>query len=87
MSGQMTLEKIKVKHKRLEELNKLQRTGEAQRRLTLVPIILDLTTPSYTKWHGLFLLTVVKYGLSDHILANAAYPNVPALAYNTRDNW
>ena len=31
----------------------------------LVPIVLDLTSPSYNKWRGLFLVTLGKYADAD----------------------
>lgn len=45
---------------------------------TLVPIVLDADAPNYTKWRGLFLLVVGKYALSDHVLTDAAYPDIPS---------
>jgi len=46
----------------------------------LVPIILDLSTPNYSKWRHLFLLLVGKYALTDHVLSNEVFPMVPAWA-------
>ena len=44
----------------------------------LVPVVLDLASSTFTKWRGLFLITLGKYALSDHVLADAVYPDVPS---------
>jgi hypothetical protein len=43
----------------------------------LVPVVLDLNTPSFSKWRRLFLLILGKYALADHVLSDAVFPNVP----------
>lgn len=46
----------------------------------LIPVVLDLSAPNYTKWRNLFLLAVGKYALSDHVLSDEAFPLVPSWA-------
>lgn len=41
----------------------------------LVPITLDIAAANYSKWRGLFLVTLGKYALTDHVFSNAFYPN------------
>lgn len=41
----------------------------------LVPIVLDLGAANYQKWHGLFLVTLGKYALTDHVLSDDAFPH------------
>lgn len=36
----------------------------------LVPVVLDLVTPNYSKWCDRFLTTLGKYSLSDHVLTD-----------------
>jgi hypothetical protein len=40
----------------------------------LVPVVLDIGAANYSKWCGLFLVTLGKYALSDHVLSDAAFP-------------
>ncbi|EAY83991.1 hypothetical protein OsI_39218 [Oryza sativa Indica Group] len=40
----------------------------------LVPVVLDLGAANYTKWRGLFLVTLGKYALADHVLSDNAFP-------------
>ncbi|XP_062208877.1 uncharacterized protein LOC133910525 [Phragmites australis] len=47
---------------------------------SLVPVVLDLHSPHYSKWRGLFLLAVGKYALSDHVFSDAAAPDNAAWA-------
>eukprot|EP00267_Zea_mays_P031676 XP_008664224.1 uncharacterized protein LOC103642825 [Zea mays] len=42
----------------------------------LVPVVLDLATPSFSKWRRLFLLVLGKYALADHVLCDASFPDV-----------
>lgn len=35
---------------------------------SLVPIVLELCSPHYTRWRALFLNTLEKYALADHAL-------------------
>ncbi|KAG8054523.1 hypothetical protein GUJ93_ZPchr0001g29915 [Zizania palustris] len=42
---------------------------------SLVPATLDLATANYTKWRGLFLVTVGKYALTDHVLKDDYHPH------------
>ncbi|XP_062208957.1 uncharacterized protein LOC133910652 [Phragmites australis] len=37
---------------------------------SLVPVILDLTSPHFNRWRGLFLNTLERYALADHVLSN-----------------
>jgi hypothetical protein len=43
---------------------------------SLVPVVLDLATPSFSKWHRLILLVLSKYALADHVLCDATFPDV-----------
>jgi hypothetical protein len=43
----------------------------------LVPVVLDLAAPSFSKWGCLMLLALGKYALADHALCDAAFPAVP----------
>ncbi|XP_062233910.1 uncharacterized protein LOC133931113 [Phragmites australis] len=45
---------------------------------SLIPVVLDGESPNYTTWRSLFLLVVGKYELSDHVLSDIAYPDVPS---------
>jgi len=36
----------------------------------LVPIVLDLTSPHFNRWRGLFLYTLERYALADHVLSD-----------------
>ncbi|EEC84135.1 hypothetical protein OsI_30480 [Oryza sativa Indica Group] len=40
----------------------------------LVPINLDVNAANFTRWRGLFLVTVGKYDLTDHVLSDAHHP-------------
>jgi hypothetical protein len=42
----------------------------------LIPVVLDLATPSFSKWCRLFLLVLGKYALADHVQCNASFPDV-----------
>ncbi|WVZ72845.1 hypothetical protein U9M48_021244 [Paspalum notatum var. saurae] len=44
---------------------------------SLVPVVLDLATPNFSKWRRLLLLVLGKYALADHVLCDAAFPAVP----------
>jgi hypothetical protein len=44
----------------------------------LIPIVLDKTTDSYTKWRGIFLTVLGKYALTRHVLEDEAFPTRPA---------
>jgi hypothetical protein len=44
---------------------------------TLIPIILDKATNTYTKWHGMFLTVLDKYALTPHVLEDATHPDRP----------
>jgi uncharacterized membrane protein YgcG len=37
---------------------------------SLVPIVLDFTSPHYNRWRGLFLNTLERYALVDHVLSD-----------------
>ncbi|EEE53350.1 hypothetical protein OsJ_36372 [Oryza sativa Japonica Group] len=37
----------------------------------LVPVTLDVAATNYTRWHGLFLVALGKYALTDHVLSDA----------------
>ena len=37
---------------------------------SLVPIVLDFTSPHYNRWRGLFLNTLERYELVDHVLSD-----------------
>ncbi|XP_062230138.1 uncharacterized protein LOC133927746 [Phragmites australis] len=37
---------------------------------SLVPVVLDLTSPHFNRWRGLFLNTLERYALADHVLSN-----------------
>jgi hypothetical protein len=39
----------------------------------LVPITLDLATPSFSKWRRLLLLALGKFALADHVMCDAAF--------------
>lgn len=41
----------------------------------LVPVVLDLGAANYSKWRGLFLVTLGQYALSDHVLSDVAFPD------------
>nr|ABB47557.2 retrotransposon protein, putative, unclassified [Oryza sativa Japonica Group] len=41
----------------------------------LVPVVLDLGAVNYTKWCVLFLITLGKYALNDHILSDTSFPD------------
>eukprot|EP00267_Zea_mays_P038066 XP_008676190.1 uncharacterized protein LOC103652365 [Zea mays] len=43
----------------------------------LVPVVLDLATPSFSKWRRLMLLALGKYALADHVLCDASFHVVP----------
>lgn len=44
----------------------------------LVPVVLDLLSPQYNKWRDLMLLVCGRFSLSDHILRDATFPDVPS---------
>jgi hypothetical protein len=46
----------------------------------LIPVVLDLATPHYNRWCHLFLLTLGKYALTNHVLSDDSYPAIPAWA-------
>ena len=37
---------------------------------SLVPIVLDFTSPYFNRWRGLFLNTLERYALADHVLSD-----------------
>lgn len=39
-----------------------------------MPINLDVNAANFTRWRGLFLVTVGKYDLTDHVLSDAHHP-------------
>ncbi|XP_062184578.1 uncharacterized protein LOC133888376 [Phragmites australis] len=43
----------------------------------LVPIVLDLSSPHYSKWREHLLLTLGKYSLTDHVLTDDTHPELP----------
>jgi hypothetical protein len=43
---------------------------------SLVSVVLDLATPSFSKWRRLILLVLGKYALADHVLCDATFPDV-----------
>lgn len=40
---------------------------------SLVPVTLDLVSPQYNRWRGLFLNTLEHYALADHVLCDEDY--------------
>lgn len=44
----------------------------------LVPIVLDPLCTQYNKWRGHMTLTLRRYALSDHVLEDAIFPDVPS---------
>jgi hypothetical protein len=46
----------------------------------LIPVVLDLSSPHYNRWRHLFILTVGKYALTDHILSDDFFPTTPSWA-------
>ena len=45
---------------------------------SLIPVILDQATNTYTKWRHLFLTVLGKYALTQHVLEDEAFPTRPA---------
>jgi hypothetical protein len=45
--------------------------GGVQNIRLLVPVILEPESPSYARWRDLFLLTLRRYALDDHVLVDA----------------
>ncbi|XP_066316297.1 uncharacterized protein [Miscanthus floridulus] len=43
----------------------------------LVPIVLDLKSPHYSKWRGYLLLALGRYSLKDHVLSDDSRPTDP----------
>ena len=37
---------------------------------SLMPVVLDLTSPHFNRWRGLFLNTLERYALADHVLSD-----------------
>jgi hypothetical protein len=44
----------------------------------LIPIVLDLQAPNYSKWRGYFLLVLSRFSLQAHVLSDVAHLNDPA---------
>jgi len=44
----------------------------------LVPIVLELKSTQYSKWHGYLLLALGRFSLKDHVLSDACRPADPA---------
>ena len=44
----------------------------------LIPIVLDLKSPHYSKWRGYLLLALGRYSLKDHVLSDESRPTDPA---------
>lgn len=43
----------------------------------LVPVVLGITSPFYTRWRDSFLLVVDRYTLTDHVLTDTFAPSSP----------
>jgi hypothetical protein len=43
----------------------------------LVPVTLDLTAGNYTRWRGLFFVTLGKYALTDYVVLDTPPTNQP----------
>ena len=43
----------------------------------LIPIVLDLQSPHYSKWRGYLLLALGRYELKDHVLSDVSHPSDP----------
>jgi hypothetical protein len=41
----------------------------------LVPVVLDIASPFYTRWRNSFLLVVDRYTLTDHVLTDTFAPS------------
>lgn len=44
----------------------------------LVPIVLDFSSPHYNRWRGLFMNTLERYVLADHVLSDADLSDDPS---------
>ncbi|XP_062181714.1 uncharacterized protein LOC133885949 [Phragmites australis] len=44
----------------------------------LVPIVLDFSSPHYNRWRGLFMNTLERYALADHVLSDADLSDDPS---------
>jgi hypothetical protein len=45
---------------------------------SLVSVVLDSSSTHYARWRDNVLLTLRRYALTDHVLSDATFPNVPA---------
>jgi hypothetical protein len=45
---------------------------------SLISVTLELSSPHYTRWHNIVLLTLARYSLSDHVLIDTTYVSVPS---------
>jgi len=64
-------------HEAAAVLNLHAQAAGVQNIRSLIPVVLDASSGSYTRWHEQFLLAVGRFALQDHVDEDAPPPSSP----------